>query len=1370
MLLFSNSMQRPVLISLFILNLATCASAQSACYVKSNNSSQECPDQPCLTFDQYIQETSSYFSTAATFIFLPGNHTAQTVLNLQNISNLTLKGEGKDSDVIVICSNHFIVLCSNMTNLTIEGLTIILNPSKLIPSFITIWTSAEVCFSKVTFIRENTQSLMRAVVSKQSSIKFISCFFMGGAGEFGGGIFAFDQSKITLDGSNFTGNTAVIAGGAIFAANSSVTIKGNFITNNSAPIGGAFSCFNCLVYVENHPITPDGILGNTADKPGILGFINNIASKGGAIALYYSNASLNGSTILFVANSATKQGGALFSEASQVTFKTKSLHFIRNRAEDAGGAIYSHANSSITLTAAENSSYFFTDNMCNTIGGAVFITEGNFNIIGDGFFTNWDSVGHETLTFAHNHATFGGGAVGLKSANVELQGIFTKFEHNKAESAGGGIYSVSSKFRTSVSKLHFDNNHAGLGGAIWSQDDTEIKISVAKFANNLANTGEALYFHRQMNAIFHEVTVTGHLKSALFIFESTVTFGGTIFFNNNEGLIGGAMYVIRSYITFTGYSLFEENKADLGGTIIAFHSQILFSGGVAKFALNTARAGGGIYASETDIIVNSTINFISNVADYGGAMYLSGTGTLILQSPYATLATANNHASEYGGVIFVDDTPTVYQCSIERTALIQFNNLPSCFMDLKGTDSLSISSHNDSAGKDGSFLYGGLLDRCRISSLAGVNGDATSPYKYLQSNIFHIEPAGDTIRALSSRPYQLCFCESDHEYDCSSTEKRTIIPGQRITVSLLAVAQGGISVTTQLTAIVSGTARLKPYQSIQILPSHCTEKNYNIFSLNDQEDLVLFPSDGPCRDTARAVINVQLLPCPDAFTQSGQECICEERLQIYGASCIVDDNIHIMRTIGSRFWMSALYINESYQGLILFGKCPIDYCTNTPVNITLDDLDLQCDHNRSGVLCGACATNYSLMLGGSQCQICSNIYLVLLLPFAAAGIALVVFLSFLRLTVATGMINSIMLYANIVQANKSHFLPNSRNVLTIFISWLNLDLGFQSCFYHGMDGYAQIWLQFIFPIYVWTLISLIIIISRYSITVTKLVGSNPIAVLSTLLLMSYTKILKIIIEVFSSVELDYPSNKTATVWLKDANVPYLKSKHLILTVITSLVLVVLLLPYTLFLLLGHKLYHFSGRKYFCWLIKIKPLLDAYYAPYEDHTRYWTGLLLLARCLLYIIFSFNSLGGTAKSHLAIIITFTAVLILAWLSTRIYKSRYTNIIEATIYLNLITLSATTLADVNSPSFVYTLVAVVFCTTLGIIMYQFYKIHIAKSAVWLRTEAKIIVSMTRITRRTSDPHPLKAPAGASSHDPHKIVTKSVIDLRELLLSTEI
>ncbi len=73
--------------------------------------------------------------------------------------------------------------------------------------------------------------------------------------------------------------------------------------------------------------------------------------------------------------------------------------------------------------------------------------------------------------------------------------------------------------------------------------------------------------------------------------------------------------------------------------------------------------------------------------------------------------------------------------------------------------------------------------------------------------------------------------------------------------------------------------------------------------------------------------------------------------------------------------------------------------------------------------------------------------------------------------------------------------------------------------------------------------------------------------------MSYNKILMVIIEVYSYAELSYPQNTMIKVWLKDGNVPYMESWHLLIAVVTSLILIFLLLPYIILLLFGYKLYY-----------------------------------------------------------------------------------------------------------------------------------------------------------------------------------------------------
>ena len=96
--------------------------------------------------------------------------------------------------------------------------------------------------------------------------------------------------------------------------------------------------------------------------------------------------------------------------------------------------------------------------------------------------------------------------------------------------------------------------------------------------------------------------------------------------------------------------------------------------------------------------------------------------------------------------------------------------------------------------------------------------------------------------------------------------------------------------------------------------------------------------------------------------------------------------------------------------------------------------------------------DHSIALGTLHCIPCSNSYISLVVPFAFAGLALVAFLLLLNLSVSNGMINGFIFYTNIIQANRSVFFPSKKHshVLSVFIAWMNLDLGIETCFYDGM--------------------------------------------------------------------------------------------------------------------------------------------------------------------------------------------------------------------------------------------------------------------------------------------------------------------------------
>ena len=85
------------------------------------------------------------------------------------------------------------------------------------------------------------------------------------------------------------------------------------------------------------------------------------------------------------------------------------------------------------------------------------------------------------------------------------------------------------------------------------------------------------------------------------------------------------------------------------------------------------------------------------------------------------------------------------------------------------------------------------------------------------------------------------------------------------------------------------------------------------------------------------------------------------------------------------------------------------------------------------------------------------------------------------------------------------------------------------------------------------------IISHFLHRFSKLLGSNPVSILATLILLSYTKILHTLIATAYFTHLEYPTYNR-TVWLHDANIDYLVGKHFPLFLVEVLVFLILFLP------------------------------------------------------------------------------------------------------------------------------------------------------------------------------------------------------------------
>ena len=563
-----------------------------------------------------------------------------------------------------------------------------------------------------------------------------------------------------------------------------------------------------------------------------------------------------------------------------------------------------------------------------------------------------------------------------------------------------------------------------------------------------------------------------------------------------------------------------------------------------------------------------------------------------------------------------------------------------------------------------SIIHDNINDKHILSSI-GLNHcewDLTSAF--LTSSPLHVNQHFIQQKiSQMKRSKEICLCSETNPPNCYIEELGSFYPGVTVTFNLIVFSTSSDTVLFQQNDDSTFTCRGKASTVIDC--ARCTNLSFTLTHKSGKWcELYLtaspvYPSYGI---GYREIFTIILLPCPKGFSlQSQGNCECDQILSSYMPSlthCNIDDQT-IPRPANS--WISAHTDNNSHSYHVSL-HCPFDYCLPHSSLLNLSTPEHQCQFDRSGLLCGQCQQGLSAVFGSSQCKHCSNVYLLIIIPIAIAGIVLVLSLFILNLNVTNGDINAFLLYANIIGINISIFLPINKHelgtVLRTFILLANLDLGITTCFYDGMDEYAKIWLQLLFPAYLILIAIAFIIVSRYSIRIQRLTACRALPVLATLFLLSYTKILITVSNVlfFYSTITYLPSNHTSFVWSVDANLPLLEIKFIILF-ITCAILFIVLIAFNVLLIFARQFSCFRYVNYF------KPLLDAYQGPYKIKFYFWTGLHLLVRA---IIFGLSALDKNTYLTISIIL----FGILLWLTEKLspFKNQVNNTLEVLYILNL------------------------------------------------------------------------------------------------------
>ena len=452
-------------------------------------------------------------------------------------------------------------------------------------------------------------------------------------------------------------------------------------------------------------------------------------------------------------------------------------------------------------------------------------------------------------------------------------------------------------------------------------------------------------------------------------------------------------------------------------------------------------------------------------------------------------------------------------------------------------------------------------------------------------------------------------------------------------------------------------------------------------------------------------------------------------------------------------------------------------------------------------IASGCRPGLSLSLGSPRCIECSNNWLEILIGIVIAafiaGIALVIFMLALNMTVAVGTLNGIFFYAHIVAENAdTYFWPfTTPDFVTMLISWLNLDIGFDACYYVTNDStrskpfLRQVYkalIQLAFPAYVIFLVVIVIVASDCSSKFAKIIGKgNPVAVLATMILLSYAKFLNAILASFSLLYLRpaYGSRKVDVsrfgYVLKSIKYTDIKSQafsYFLLSV--SILILLLAIIYTALIFSWQWLLRYQDKVIFKWVRyqKLRHFLEPYHAPYTAKYRYWTGLLLFVRAFLYLISLLNfSLDPRVELMATVFIVGGLILLKGVTAKRVYKNWLLDVMETAIYFNLVAFSALTWYNLdfggNQVAVAYTSVMIIFILLLGVIVFhvlRYTKLYefssVEKAFKWITSkllEKKPTQEPTNDVPEELDGYQLERTAAGDQEPP--IITYSVVEIRQ-------
>ena len=687
--------------------------------------------------------------------------------------------------------------------------------------------------------------------------------------------------------------------------------------------------------------------------------------------------------------------------------------------------------------------------------------------------------------------------------------------------------------------------------------------------------------------------------------------------------------------------------------------------------------GSVIILQSSNLTVSGNITINDGYSYYGGGIRMDTASILFLKEPLS--ANFSNNNAVQGSAIYAPVKIAYYISPIQISPIENYS--------VENITDINIKLYfsNNTYGSAGYSLHAPMFS---------FFGGQTSPkflfdrnvWDYKHSQFVYTTLINTTIQGMdmldkySSLSNGVCFRQNREDWKC------TYIDYAFYSLQLPVIHAYPGETALSVVNVVKGMYAIGGIHSLSYV--------YSVLNASNSTLSFTFYYDYKCGDSncdsalivSNAEVNLDLSPiiiisnemCPFGFNLTGYSCSCLSLLETHNYKCDINS---LLFTSPTGYWTGL------DDNTILFDRnCPPHYCNHSFKTFYLDSsiTDLSCLNNHTGNLCGQCKENHSAVFGSDTCYIdCTDLYLLTLPVYALAGLLLVTVLFALRLTVATGTVNGIIFYANTLSLVMDKLTESSHGGLqttqVVIISLLNLDLGFPLCLYNGMTTAAKVGFQFVFPIYLWSIVIGMIVMSKYSIKLSNFISNSSVQVLATLLYLSFAKLLRTVIDIASLSKIHsvtlihhasskiyyYGSHDEAAVWYYNGE-SYGQGIHGLLLAVAVAFTALYLLPYAILTTFSHCLIRFRLFN------RLRPFIDAYGGPFKDKWRFWFGLRLW---LVVVLFSVDGgLQGTnTRSMLIIHFIVISLFILFQVRARPYKNCFVELLDTFLTTNYLLIIA-------------------------------------------------------------------------------------------------